>query len=51
MRSMAIFCSFLDVVSAFGVKTSDDERLNHGFRSCAPREGCPKEHHGQSAFC
>jgi hypothetical protein len=50
MRSMAIFCSFIDVLSAFGVKASDDERLNLGFRSCAPRKDCPKERHGPFPF-
>jgi hypothetical protein len=44
---MEICRPFLDVVCAFGVKSSDDERVNLGFRSDASRENSPNEPHGQ----
>ncbi|KIY00206.1 uncharacterized protein Z520_03891 [Fonsecaea multimorphosa CBS 102226] len=45
MCSLEIFSPFLDVVCAFGVKSSDDERLIHGFRSDALWEGCLNRPH------
>jgi hypothetical protein len=37
---------FLDIVFAFGVKSSEDERVVYGPRCCTERKNCPGEQHG-----
>ncbi|EPS37252.1 hypothetical protein H072_9064 [Dactylellina haptotyla CBS 200.50] len=40
-----VFPQFLDLVSAFGTKTSEDERLVHGWRSCSEQQTCLQKQH------
>jgi hypothetical protein len=50
IKSASVFAEFLDVVAAYGVKSSEDERVFYGWRSCALRKQCLKERHGKYAF-
>lgn len=50
IKSAAVFDEFLDVVAAYGVKSSEDERVFYGWRSCAVRKQCLKERHGKDAI-
>lgn len=47
IKSASVFVDFLVVVSAYGVKSSEDERTFYGWRSCALRKQCPKDIHGE----
>jgi hypothetical protein len=50
IKSATVFAEFLDIVAAYGVKSSEDERVFYGWRSCALRKQCLKERHGKYAF-
>lgn len=47
MSSLTISPRFLEIVTAFGVKTIDDERQTYGFRACSLSAGCPQQQHGK----
>ena len=49
--SLATSVRFLEIVSGFGVKTSEDERCIYGFRVCSVSPSCSLSQHGEKEEC
>lgn len=47
MKHLDVFADFLIVATAYGIKTHEEERVFHGWRSCCSQNQCSKAKHGK----